>query len=479
MTDFSKQLSSKVAEKARKIIDYYDGKQYEYMIKQLSDVNSGRRDWRARGLIPRTRNLVKMIIGKSGLITTDKLPNIEIHSNDLLNETETQLLNELLIAADYEDTVRNIDPIIRALSTARILVQWDDINKKFVFDILGLHNSATILDQYKNLVTLIYRTSCEHDGSATFRVFTPELIQDIEVDKDGTEVIRNSVPNPYGFIPLAAFHDTAKPRTGDYNEPPEDIVQLNEIVNLHLTDSEYALKFMKYGTWVTNCNIEGQTSSTPQVTQVYNRNLPVQTNTPGQEVIIGPTQVVKVSTVGIDNPMFEWKTPIVDLQPLDTIVNTWVHDFAADWSVNIKAAGQATATSGFQLVVEEIDNLELKKVRSKQFACGLEQVCMIMMKIANMVGYNFSEDSKPNVVFSTPILPVAELEDEQVWSLRLREGRASRTEYFITKFDMTLEQAQEKIAQIDSERQAQQVSTLSQMNVVPNAPNVQKFMVGA
>lgn len=478
-TKFSDYLHTKVAEDARKIIDYYDGKQEEHLIKQLNDVNSGRKDWRVRGLIARFRNITKMIINKSGLLISDKLPNIEVHnSNGIIDESATLLLSNELILADYEDTLRNIDPIIRALGTARILVQYDPVKQKKVFDILGLHNSATVLDEYKNLITLIYQTSANSER-ATYRVFTNELIQDIEVNKDGVEVISKSIPNPYGMIPVANFHDTVKPRMGDYNIPSTDIVQLNEIVNLHITDSEYAIKYMKYGTWVTNCNIDGSTSSTTTYSQEYNRLLPVAQSAPTSEVVIGPSQVVHLNTMGVDSVFFEWKSPDIQLQPLDDIITSWVHSYASDWSVNIKTAGQGTASSGFQLVVEEIDNLELKKQRAKQFSVGLEEVCTLVMQITNLVSPGtYNEELKPIVTFSAPILPVDEKQEEDVWSLRLREGRASRIEYFMTKFDLTKEQAQERIAEIDAERNSSQVATLSQMKNVPNAPNVQKFMVG-
>jgi len=480
-TKFSDYLSTTVAEDARKIIDYYDGKQDDYLKKQLSDIQSGRKDWETRGLIPRKRNITKMIINKSGLLTSDKLPNIEVHNiNGDIDEDATNLLSSILLKADYEDTVRNIDPIIRAIATARWLVQWDNTKSKFVFDILGLHNAATVIDEYKNLIMLIYMTS-QSKAKTTYRVFTDELIQDIEIKENGVEAITKSIPNQYGMIPMATFHDTIKPRMGDYNIPSTDIVQLNEIYNLHITDSEYAIKYMKYGTWVTNCEVQGTSPVSNSVpSESYNRALPFQApNTNETEVIIGPSQVVHLNTMGVDSVYFEWKSPDIQLQPLDDIITSWVHSYANDWSVNIKTAGQASATSGFQLVVEEIDNLELKKTRAKQFSAGLEEVCNLVMKITNMVSPGtFNEELKPVIIFSNPILPVDETQEENVWSLRLREGRASRLEYFMTKFDLTKEQAKERIKEIDEERNNSQVATLAQMKNVPNAPNVQKFTVG-
>ncbi len=125
-TKFADLLSTKNAEKARTIVDYYDGKQDEYIVKQIADDYSGRASWKQRGIIPRSRNLLKMIINKSGLISNDKLPQFIINdqAGDIENEEETILLNSLLTKADIEDLIKNNDTIIRALSTTKLLVQY-------------------------------------------------------------------------------------------------------------------------------------------------------------------------------------------------------------------------------------------------------------------------------------------------------------------------------------------------------------------
>lgn len=481
-TKFADLLSTKNAEKARTIVDYYDGKQDEYVVKQIADDYSGRASWKQRGIIPRSRNLLKMIINKSGLISNDKLPQFIINdqAGDIENEEETILLNSLLTKADIEDLIKNNDPLIRALSTTKVLVQYDEEVGKYVFDILGLHNSATVLDEYRKLDLLIYMLGHDSNGKQRFRIFTNNLIQDITVDEKGQEVITNSMPNPFGFIPVATFHDLTKPRCSDWNTPSSELVQLNDIYNLHITDSEFAIKHMKYGTWVTNCEISGVApSGGTSEQQVYNRSLPVTTTTStSQEVVIGPTSIVQLGGSKSDNPYFDWKSPVVNLEPLDNIINTWVDSYATDWSVVLDQSG--SADSGFKLVVKELPNMEMKKARAKMQQSGYEELCDIVMRIQNIIlPGSFTEGSKPKVKFFDPILPVDETADEGVWNLRIQNGRATRIDYFMQKFDMTKIQAEEKIAEIDAIRQSQQVSTLQSMVNAPAAPNVQKFMVGA
>jgi hypothetical protein len=480
-TKYSDLLATKQAEKAKKVIDYYDGKQDEYIISLLDDKQSGRKDWRSRGIVARYRNLVKMIINKSGLIANDKLPQVIVYdqAGEVENEAETILLNQLLVKADFEDLVKNNDPIIRSLSTTKVLVQYDSENDKPVFDILGLHNAATVLDEYHNLNLLIFKLSEDKDGNKRFRVFTKLEILDISVDKKGQEVITNVAPNVYNRIPIATFHDLNKPRCSDWNSVSTDLTQLNDIYNMHITDSEFALKHMKYGTWVTNCELSGTTSTgTTSEQTVYNRALPVTTaSNTSQEIIIGPNSIVQLGGSKSDNPYFDWKSPVVDLKPLDEIVNTWVDSYATDWGVVIDESG--SADSGFKLVVKELPNIEIKKARAKMQQAGYEELCTQVMDIYNLVyPGSFTAGSKPKVKFFDPILPVDETADEGVWSIRIQNGRATRVDYFMQKYDMTKEQAIEKITEIDETRSTQQVNTLMEMKNVPNAPTVQKFTLG-
>ena len=62
-------FENKEAELTEKIIDMYLGEQEEYVVKLLSDPQKGRKDWQTRGIIPRHRNIIKMIIDKNIDIT--------------------------------------------------------------------------------------------------------------------------------------------------------------------------------------------------------------------------------------------------------------------------------------------------------------------------------------------------------------------------------------------------------------------------
>ena len=90
------------AECAEKILDYYDGEQEEWLVKILNDPSKGRKDWKARGIIPRTRNIMKMVIDKSGLLFNDKAPKLDVYTPDgTIDENASIILQQELENVDW------------------------------------------------------------------------------------------------------------------------------------------------------------------------------------------------------------------------------------------------------------------------------------------------------------------------------------------------------------------------------------------
>lgn len=165
----------------------------------------------------------------------------------------------------------------------------------------------------------------------------------------------------------------------------------------------------------------------------------------------GPSSVIKVETNSQSDVFLEFKGPEVDLQPIDDMFNRWVRDFAADWSVNVKS-GSGTANSGFQLVVEEIDNIQLRMRRQKMFEAAFRRMYKI---IAKQVGLN--ENLELFITFSEPYLPVDQKQEEEVWTLRIDNGRASVIDYLMARENLTHEEAVERLRQIQADQELTKV----------------------
>jgi hypothetical protein len=447
--DLIKCLGEPDSQFARKSINYYDGRQSEELVKALSDPSNFRKSWREKGLQPRTRNLTKAIVDKSGLLFNGPQPILEVWTNGAVNQQASQNLKDLMDSVEWIEFFTNFDNQVRMLKTSLVLVQWDPVSNKPIFDALHKGNAAVALDCNTRQVTdLLVLTGDEDEDE--YRHFDVNMITDLEYDKESKElVITAQFPNPYGIVPVAAFHDTSTPRYGMWNVPPTDLVGLNEMYNLHLMDSEYSAAWSKVKTLFTNADI----SSNSNLTQTW---VDPQTGIPRQipqspSVVGGPGKVVQVDAPPGATPYVEYKGPDVNLTPVEEMFSQWVKDFAGDWSVRLQSAGDASATSGFQLVVEEMPNLELRKQRQKMFISGFSRLYKVLTFVtAGVPGAALPIDGVLYVTFHAPALPVDDKAQEEVWSRRILEGRASRVDYFMSTQGMSREEAIAKVAEIDA-----------------------------
>ena len=437
---------------ASQVMDYYNGQSKSHLMRFLQEF---RKNALKKGLQPRSRNIVKMVIDKSGMLFSGRAPTIEVYADpasetvDLVASAKTQVILE---SASWVEFFTNFDAMLRMLKTCYVLVQYSVEKKRWLFQALSQKNCAVSLDDFGDLETLIYETGVIEDQGTTYRVWTALEVIDLLVDENGNELITARLPNIYGVIPASVFHDTNVPFGNcDWNTIPVDLIEVNDIYNLHLCDSEFASMWNKNPTLFTNARIQGGVSGTMVEQQHFNEALPrwVPSNDPG--FVGGPGTVVAVETDG-DSVYLDYKKPDVNLMPMDDMVSKWVADFAGDWSVNIKLDGQGSAAdSGFKLVVEELPNLELRKERSRMMESGFKRLYEVIKVLANTHGYGLPEDSVLYVAFAPPDLPVDERAAEEVWSRRIAEKRASRVDYFMSMHGLSEIEARLRIAAIDAE----------------------------
>jgi hypothetical protein len=447
--EFVDMLNTDKAVDACKSLCYLDGQQECELVKLLNDPTKGRSKWRERGLIPRFRNLTKMVIEKSGLLFKDAPPMLEVFDAGMVNTNEnaTALLNELLTQVEFNEFGSNFDSVLRLLKTAIILVQWDAEEKHWCFDVLHRGNCEVIIDpRSRKPIGMVHRTS-----DNTYCVWTMDEVIEL-TQGDHSLGITNREVNPYGLIPIAVFYDTNTPRTGFWVEQDKSLVNLNEMVNLHITDSEYSILWSKMSTLFTNMRPSGGGSESIEIAEVYNsplpRIVPASAQSPGY--LAGPGQAVVLDSMGVDNPFIRYENPNIDIKPLNEVVDSWIKGYAGDWSVRIEVAGQGRAQSGFQLIVEESDNLDLRKSRQRMFESGFKRLYRVLAAVFNTAtGVTaFPADSQLFAQFDDPVLPIDIQVQETVWAQRILEGRATEIDYFKVVYGLTEEEAEEKFIDI-------------------------------
>lgn len=456
---------------AQKSLDFYDGKQEPYITESLKKI---RRNAMESGMVARHRNITKMIVDKSGLLFNGKPPTLSVvldnpdlsesSETDTVDDKQTNVANQYFESANWIEFFTNFDSVVRMLKTALVMVYWVESQNALKFVALDQHNAACHYNENTGVMdTLIYKTGKEVDAEGhvydTFRVFTELLIQDIMVDSQGEERITAINPNPYGIIPASEFHDTNIPREGFWNNQPMDLLEINEIYNVHISDSEYSAGWNKLRTAVTNATIKADDSSPDFVEkQMYLNPLTRRVQAGGPAAIGGPGRIIELDTTGNVAPYFEYKGPDADLAPMDDMIKNWVIDFAADWSVNASIAGNGSADSGFKLIVQEMPNLELRKKRQRMMEAGLERLFGVIKTVVNKwKPGTFADNAELEVEFHNPELPVDEKNNEMVWTMKIQEGRASRVDYFMEVKGMTKDDAEAKVLEVMSYNSKQQV----------------------
>ena len=444
-------LQTDRAKWATKSLNYLDGLQLEELSKTLSDPGHGRKKWKERGFIPRTRNLTKAIIEKSTQLFSGQAPELSVWAEgaDTPNDLMTQRLMDELHKVDYVEFFNNVDQVTRLLKTSLVLIQWDAQYQTLVLDILHRGNCEVIINPATRKIQSLIQKTAASGKDSYYRIWTPVEIIDLRQDDKEVAII-NREPNTLGLVPAVPFYDTAPPRSGFWVEAPHDLVGMNEMVNLHITDSEWAAAFAKRPTPITNMkfNSDGGAQEVIEV-QPYQSALPRLGTSSGEEVTTGPDTVIQLNSRGVDNPFFKYESPSVDFNSLDNMVMGWIQAYASDWSVRISAAGQGSATSGFQLVVEELPNLELRKKRAKQFAAGFRRFYAVMALVINQVRPNwFDSTGYLSATFAEPSLPVNQKETEEIWTMRIESGRASVIDYLMKVEELTFDEAVERYRQI-------------------------------
>lgn len=439
-------LSGNKQADAAKSLNYFDGQQEDEIVKVLNDPNRRRKHWRTKGLTPRSRNLTKMIVEKSGLLFKDAAPILEVFqlNSPTADDKQSTTLAEELAKIEWSEFAINLDQVVRLLKTAIVLIQWDADEKQLVLDTLHRGNCEVVIDPAtRKPRAMIHRYSSDAT-SASYSIWTREERIDLQADDKGTVTVGERQPNPYGVVPIAVFYDTNSPRTGFWVEQDKSVVNLNEMVNLHMTDSEYSILWSKMSTAITNMLPKGAAQGNNELISDSSGELVA------AEVMGGPGEVVYLDSMGVESPFFRYEKPNIDLQPLDNVVNTWIQNVASDWSVRVHAAGETAANSGFQLVVEEMANLDLRRQRQRMFEQSFKRFYRVVARILNIAHGRTVLDEGADLFakFSPPVLPVDVAAQEEIWSKRIAEGRASLLDYFMQEQGMTKEEAQKKVQEI-------------------------------
>lgn len=464
------------AQAAQKLVDFYEGSQLQYVIRALDGNDNGygqRTEWRNRGFTPRVRNIVKPIVEKSATLFQkpakfEILPAGSTTAQPIIDSR----FNEIMMLADAQEFMKSVDVYTRLLKATCVLQQKyvngerDTTSGIYRFDatqgdemvpeLLHRGNSIVLMDRTRTHITeLAFLTSGSWLSEEwSYRHITPAFIRDVLVIKG--EEQETIMPNPDGIVPATMFYDTGKPRAGVWPKIPEDLPSLQELINSHLTDMEFALANGKSQKLVLkNATVVDASRPVDAVARISettddgaHRLMPAAKKA---DVIGGIGSVINL-TSGKNSavqPDANYIGPDVDLAGHAEVIRQMMSDVCSDWSVNMKAGGTASASSGFSLIVQEMDNLTLREQRAQSFQAGFRRFYEVTTTL-----YPELTHGQLQVIFSDAALPVNKVEQQDLWEKRVASGFASVIDYLMQE---------EGLDEAEALRRADEIKTYNEL----------------
>ncbi len=463
-----KNLRTDEAIKAQKLIDFYEGDQLKYVVK---DLQKYRKNWKKRTIIPRTRNITKSIVDKSGLLFNQP-PTLEIVTGPGAVPVVDMQFNEMMEHSDWIEHFQNIDVYTRLCKSTVVLQQKYvaapaitqhgqyvpdfEAGDALMLTLLTKANCEVVTDITGNhIIELAFLTSDIAGGKFTYRDITPEFITDWQVNDIGlTETRIEQVPNKDGFVPASFFYDVNRPLDCEWANIPEDIVALQEMLNLALTDTEFAMAHQKAKTLFTNARVENSSakgSPTIPTAPISDEGFDGSTGRYVQEDVGNNSEnmgglgnvVTVVAPDAATTPYVKFDGPVSDLDKLTGVMEQLSVGVAYDWGVSLRHDGAGRANSGFQIIVEEMDNLQVRDQRGQSMQGALRRFYNITKKL-----YPTLKAGMLRAKFAPPSLPVDTMEQEQLWDLKIQGGRASVYDYLRQVDGLDDAAAKEKMLEI-------------------------------
>lgn len=400
---------------AQKAVDYLENDMLCHMENLLDDHLT---KWRQRHFQPIYENPTKILIERSAK-TYKESPRRAVTLNGDVSEALTEKYNDLLRGTNLNFISQDLDARARLFRASLLLPQFDVDSGNLTLTVLSRNNSDVVFNRLTGeMEGLIYTTGLVGlNGGVVSHLWTPTEIRDFE----GGKLVGSVMTNPYGIIPAAILNDTRPPLGVLWKYKTwEQLIQFSDGVNLFNTEALFNARYSMVGSPVTNMDIP-------------------------DGFVMGIDTPLSTTTNDGSDPFFEFRAPTSTIDQFLNWFNKFKEAIADEWGVNLKFAGGSIADSGFKLVVEEFENIELRQKRvvaAKQFEEDLYQVFAAMSVVHD---WGLDVNGRGVADFVEPKLPVNEQNEWLIAKEQIATGVLTMEEYWIKRDpDLTPEQLAEK-----------------------------------
>jgi hypothetical protein len=416
-------IKSEAVQTAKKAIDYLEN-DMKWHLEELLKFHI--RDWKKRKFVPVYENPTRILVERSAK-SYKTPPKRVVNINGEASEAQTQAYSDLLKRTNIDFISQDVDARARITAASLLMPQYDEESKTINLSVLSRDNCDVKLNRITGAIDGIIYTAgyVGLNGGQIYHIWTPEEIRDYEGEK-----LMGVTDNPYGMVPAAILHDIRPPATSELwrYKKWEQLTQLSDGINLFNTEALFNARYGMVGSPVTNMEI-------PEGT------------------VTGIDSPLSLNSNGADTPFFEFTSPTMNVTEVMNWFKPFRESIADEWGVNLNIAGSGTADSGFKLVVEEFENIELRQTRiqaAKEFEYSLYNVFATMSEV-----HDFGLDKAAECMadFDEPSLPVNNAEEWMIAKEQIALGLLSPEEYWKSKNpDLTVEDLAAKRRAYDQSR---------------------------
>jgi hypothetical protein len=289
----------------RKLLDYNDGLQLDYLKKLIGDQFDSAK-FRAKLLA--SMNMRNIVAYLAETVPYTFREGVLVQSK---NANDQKILNEILDDNHFDNFCRDIDRYVYLCKTIFIKVDPSDSKKSKI-------NLRLITPEYVNARTNEYDlTELEEISYPMFPLLDPSISaprgtfcfwneQNFYYTDESGKILPNPQNpdniNPYGIIPIVTFRERKKSTGEFFTWPSEELINAQDNLNVKLTFRNYLFKRFNIplGVLIGNAMI-----------------------TNGQEINMDGSEVLVVRNEGLDSSTvsFDWKTPKTEMAAVMSVIN--------------------------------------------------------------------------------------------------------------------------------------------------------------
>jgi hypothetical protein len=347
-----KRIKTDDVRSAKKAVDYLNNHMKPHVHQLLKDTF---KDWEKRGFRAFYENPTRILVERSAK-TYKEAPKRVVYNGETEDTAQTEKYNELLQSAKINPVTQNLDKHSRLLRAAVLLVQVarpEQLPMKteepvITLDVLSRDNCDIKRHPITgDIESLIYSAGIVgKQNGQVFHIWTNERIIDLEDMGAERYEVTGNFENPYGFIPAAILYDTEETTGNPWKYPAWDqLISASDGINLFNSEALFNGSRGMVGQPVTNMSFAKGT-------------------------VMGLDAPILLEGGGAEDTFFEYRNPQVNITQFLEWLNAFKEQIADEWGVNLNVGGTGSADSGFKLIVEEFENIELRQQRiitAKQF----------------------------------------------------------------------------------------------------------------